>query len=118
MRGNFDNVIEQGVNLALATGAELHILHVVKSLSNDAINTLRAHIRDRDVLDSFMGQRIEQCLNDLAAELETFWGRFPQLKEALKDRKVSMTVLEGYPALVICHFASTGKFDMIVMAAN
>jgi hypothetical protein len=72
MRGNFDNVIEQGVNLALAIGAELHILHVVKSLSNDAINTLRAHIRDRDVLDSFMGQRIEQCLNDLAAELETF----------------------------------------------
>jgi nucleotide-binding universal stress UspA family protein len=118
MRGNCDNVIEQGVNLALATGAELHILHVVKSLSDDAINTLRAHIRDRDVLETLMGQRTEQSHANLTAELGAFWGRFPQLKEAMKDRKVSLTVLEGYPSSVICHFASTGKFDMIVVAAN
>ena len=65
-----------------------------------------------------LGQGTEQSHAALTAELEAFWGRFPQLKEAMKDRKVSMPVLEGYPALVICHFASTGKFDMIVMAAN
>jgi len=118
MRGNCDNVIEQGVNLALVTGAQLHILHVVKSLADDVLNTLRANIRDQDVLGSLIEQRTEQCRAALAAELEAFWGRFPQLKEAMKDRKVSLTVLEGYPSSVICHFASTGKFDMIVMAAN
>ena len=118
MRGNCDNVIRQGVNLALATGAELHILYVVKSLADDVLSTLRTNIRDEDVLGSLMAQRIEQGRVALAAELEAFWGRFPHLKEAMKDRKVSLTVLEGFPSSVICHFASTGKFDMIVMAAN
>jgi len=81
------------------------------------INTLRANIHGHDI-GALMEQRTEQCRNDLAAELEAFWGRFPQLKEAMKDRKVLLTILEGYPSSVICHFASTGKFDMIVMAAN
>jgi len=65
-----------------------------------------------------LGLDTEQSHPALTAELETFWGRFPQLKEAMNDRKVSLTVLEGYPSSVICHFASTGKIDMIVMAAN
>jgi len=118
MRGNCDNVIEQGVNLALATGADLHILHVVKSLADDVLNTLKTNIRDQDVLAALIEQRTEQSRAALASELEAFWGRFPQLKDAMKDRKVSLTVLEGYPSSVISHFASTGKFDMIVMAAN
>lgn len=118
MRGNCDSVIEQGVNLALATGAEMHILHVIKSLSDDAIDTLRAHIRDRNLLNSLTKQRTEQGHTTLAAELEAFWGRFPQLKEAMKDRDISLTVLEGFPASVICQFASAKKCDMILVAAN
>lgn len=118
MRGNCDNVIEQGINLALATGASLHILHVVKSLSEDVVNTLKVNVRDRDVLGSLMEQRIDQCRSELAAELDAFWGRHTQLHEAMKDHKITLTVLEGYPASVISHFASRGNFDMIVMAAN
>lgn len=118
MRGNCDNVIEQGVNLALATGAQLHILHVVKSLADDVLSTLKTNIRDPDVLGSLMAQRTEQSRAALAAELDAFWGRFPQLRDAMKDRTVPLTVLEGYPSSVICHFASTGKFDMIILAAN
>ncbi len=118
MRGNCDNVLEHGVNLALATGASLDILYVVKSLADDVMNTLKVNIRDRDVLGSFMEKRIDQSRDELAVEIEAFWGRFPDLREAMKDREVTQTVLEGYPAAVIAHYASSGKFDMIVMAAN
>lgn len=118
MRGNCDNVIEHGINLALATDSNLHILHVVKSLGEDVMNTLKVNIRDRDVLGSFMDQRIEQSRDKLAAELEAFWGRYPALQEAMQDREITQIVLEGDPASVITHFASMGKFDLIVMAAN
>lgn len=118
MRGNCDNVIEHGINLALATDSSLHILHVVKSLAEDVMNTLKVNIRDRDVLGSLMDQRIEQSRDKLAAELEAFWVRFPKLREAMKDREITLTVLEGDPASVITHFANIGKFDLIVMAAN
>ncbi|WP_417544365.1 universal stress protein [Marinobacter sp.] len=118
MRGNCDNVIEQSIRLAFATGASLDILHVVKSLSDDVLSTLRSNIRDPEVLGSLMDQRIAQGRSELAAELEAFWSRNPKLKDLMKDRVIELSVLEGYPASVICHFANRGEFDMIVMAAN
>ncbi len=118
MRGNCDNVLEHGVNLALATGSSLHILYVVKSLADDVMNTLKVNIRDRDVLGSLMEKRIDQSRDELAAEIEAFWGRFPELREAMQGHEVTLSVLEGYPAAVIAHHASAGKFDLIVMAAN
>lgn len=118
MRGNCDNVIEHSINLALATNANLHILHVVKSLNEDVMNTLKVNIRDRDVLGSFMEQRIEQGLEELTSELATFWKRHAALEEKMQGREVELTVLEGDPASVITHFAKVGKFDLIVMAAN
>lgn len=118
MRGNCDNVIEQSVNLALATDSSLHILYVVKSLADDVVNTLKVNIRDRDVLGSLMDKRIEQSRAELAAEVDAFWGRFPELREAMQGREVQLTVLEGHPPAVISHFASRGNFDLIVMAAN
>lgn len=118
MRGNCDNVIEESINLALATGATLHILYVVKSLADDVMNTLKVNIRDREVLGSLMDSRIEKSRAELEAEIEAFWGRFPALFEAMQGREVTLSVLEGYPASVIAHFANANKFDLIVMAAN
>lgn len=118
MRGNCDNVIEQSINLALATGASLDILYVVKSLADDVMNTLKVNIRDRDVLGSLMEKRIDQSREELAAEIEAFWGRFPELREAMQGHEITQTVLEGFPPSVISHFASRGGFDLIVMAAN
>lgn len=118
MRGNCDNVIEQSIHLALATDANLHILYVVKSLADDVMNTLKVNIRDRDVLGSLMDKRIEQSRVELETEVNAFWARFPDLKKAMEGREITLSVLEGYPAAVIAHFASVGKFDLIVMAAN
>ncbi len=118
LHGDCDRVLQQAVGLALATGAELHVLHAVKSLSDDVVNTLKVNIRDREVLGSLMEQRLERARGELEARLEAFWARQPGLRTALGERQVGCTVLEGYPASVIAHFASRQAFDMIVMAAN
>ncbi|MFW3616801.1 universal stress protein [Billgrantia antri] len=118
LRGDCDRVVQQAVGLALATGAELHVLHAVKSLSDDVVNTLKVNIRDREVLGSLMEQRLKQARDELEARLEAFWRRHPELREAFGERPVGRTVLEGYPASVIAHFASQKGVDMIVMASN
>ncbi|MBH8581930.1 universal stress protein [Bisbaumannia pacifica] len=118
LRGDCDRVIQHAAGLALATGAELHILHAVKSLSDDVVNTLKVNIRDRKVLGTLMEQRLEQAREELDTRLETFWMRHPELRDALGDAQIGRTVLEGYPASVITHFAMRGGYDMIVLAAN
>lgn len=118
MRGNCDHVFAQGVSLAIATGASLTILHVVKSLSDDVMTTLKTNIRDSDVLGNLIDQRTTQGREALVAEMDGFWDRHPNFKEDMKDRHVELVVMEGYPSSVICHFAGRGNFDMIVMAAH
>ncbi|ATJ83563.1 universal stress protein [Halomonas beimenensis] len=118
LRGDCDLVLDKAVGLALATGAELHVLHAVKSLSNDVVNTLKVNIRDRDVLGGLMQQRLDQAEEELDQRIATFWARHPELREAYGDRQVTRSVLEGYPASVIAHFAKRTGSDMIVLAAN
>ncbi|MBB3141310.1 universal stress protein [Halomonas organivorans] len=118
LRGDCDPVLDRAVGLSLATGAELHVLHAVKSLSNDVVNTLKVNIRDREVLGGLMQQRLDQAGADLDRCIETFWQQHPELCEAYGDRQLSRSVLEGYPASVIAHFAKRTGSDMIVLAAN
>lgn len=118
LRGNCDKVIEESITLALATGADIHILHVVKSLPDEVMSTLRSNIRSPKTVSSLIMERTEQWRNELAGRLDAFWGRFPELQEAMGEREITLSVQEGYPAAVICNFANRGGFDLIVMAAN
>lgn len=118
LRGDYDRVVCHAAALALSTGAELHILHAVKPISNDMINTLKVNIRDQDTLKSMLEQRLIQARDDLKKRLDDFWVRYPDLKKSLNNINIDCSVLEGYPASVIAHFASQKKFDMIVMSSN
>ncbi|TLF52146.1 universal stress protein [Halomonas urmiana] len=118
LRGDCDPVLAQAVDLAQATGAELHVLHAVKSLSDDVFNTLKTNIQDRQMLESLMAQRLDQARQELDERLEAFWSRHPERREAFGEREVTRSVLEGYPSSVISHYATRTGSDMIVMAAN
>ncbi|MDI5923058.1 universal stress protein [Halomonas sp. LR5S13] len=118
LRGDCDLVLTQAVGLALATSAKLHVLHAVKSLSDDVVNTLKVNIRDRKMLEALMAQRLDQAREELNQRIDTFWRRHPELYDAYGDRELTHSVLEGYPAAVITHFATRSGSDMIVMAAN
>lgn len=118
LRGDCDLVLAQAMGLAQATGAELHVLHAVKSLSDDVLNTLKTSIQDRQMLESLMAQRLDQSRQALDERLAAFWTRHPERRAAFGEREVTLSVLEGYPASVICHYATRTGCDMIVMAAN
>lgn len=118
MRGDCSPLVKESMVLALATGADLHILHVVKSFSDDLLSALRNNIHNPKRLTALLEERTDQWQNELTVLLESFWTRYPDLKEAMKDRKISLSVEEGYPAAVISNYANRGNFDMIVLAAN
>ncbi len=117
LRGDCDGVLQQAVCLAEASGAALHVLHAVKSLSDDVMNTLKVNIRSQAALERLMQQRIDQAHQQLEARLAAFWAAHPEAHEALGAR-VSLEVAEGYPAAVITHIAARHGCQLIVVAAN
>ncbi|SHE43451.1 Nucleotide-binding universal stress protein, UspA family [Modicisalibacter ilicicola DSM 19980] len=118
LRGDSHGVLEQSTKLALATGARLHVLHVVKPLAEDVMNTLKVNIRNRESLEGFLRQRIDQARERLETKIEEFLERHPDQRQALSAQVEALEVLEGYPASVISEVAAKRGHDFIVIAAN
>ncbi|WNK19891.1 universal stress protein [Halomonas piscis] len=118
LRGNDGHVLEKALALANATGADMHVLHVIKPLSGDVLNTLKINIRDREALEAMMQQRIRERREKLTENVDAACQQYPPLKKAMEEGRIVNTVLEGHPASVIAHFASQENISMIVMAAN
>ncbi|MCA0974966.1 universal stress protein [Halomonas denitrificans] len=130
-------VLAHSLSLASACQAEVHVLHAVKSLSDDVMQTLKANIRERRTLDALMEQRRAQAaqrLDEFIEALQQDWlGSHPADSEQSgrqRGDKVSAdapsqmslitarAVVEGYPASEIIRYATRHDCDMIVMATN
>ncbi|WP_299310654.1 universal stress protein [uncultured Halomonas sp.] len=118
LRNDSHPVLEQAVKLALATGAKLHVLHAVKSLDDDVMNTLRVNIRDKNTLQELIRKRLDDAERKLDEKLENFFSSWGEDSDDLAACVVSRKVAEGYPAKVIVQQASKLSCDLIVMASN
>lgn len=118
LRGDCDAVLEQALALALATGAELQVLHAVKTLDDDMMNTLKVNIRNQNILNQLLRKRLDQAREKLVKRLQAFWSQHEAERSRLGERLTEPEVVEGYPASVITRLAAKGGYDMIVMAAN
>jgi nucleotide-binding universal stress UspA family protein len=118
LRSDSHVVLEQAFRLSSTTGAKLHILHAVKSLDDDVMNTLRVNIRDKNTLKGLMQRRLDEAYQKLEGKLENFLSLHADDREALSVRIAGLEVIEGYPAKVIVDSASKLGCDLIVMAAN
>jgi len=118
LRSDSHVVLEQGVRLASSTGARLHILHAVKSLDDDVMNTLRVNIRDKQTLQGLIRKRLDDAQQQLDAKLENFFNALEGGSDVLASCLASRDVIEGYPAKVIVQRASKLSCDLIVMASN
>ncbi|PMR72448.1 universal stress protein [Billgrantia endophytica] len=118
LRDDSHVVLEQAFRLSSATGARLHILHAVKSLDDDVMNTLRVNIRDKAILGELIRKRLDDARQQLEAKLESFWDAYGDADGAIGSRVGSMEVVEGYPARIIVNQASRLGCDMILMASN
>lgn len=118
LRGDSHMVLEQAIRLALSTGAKLHILHAVKPLDDDMMNTLRVNIRDKQILKEMIRKRLDDAQQHLEAKLENFSSVNGEGRKTLASCVASRDVVEGYPANVIVHRAKKLSCELIVMASN
>lgn len=118
LRSDSHMVLEQAVRLAEATGARLHILHAVKSLDDDVMNTLRVNILDKQTLQGLIRKRLDDAQQQLDAKLENFFSANGEGRATLASCVASRDVVEGYPAKVIVHRATKLSCELIVMASN
>lgn len=87
MRGDCSNLVKESMKLALITGADLHILHVVRAFSKDLLSTLRSNIHNPQRLTALLNERTQQW-ND---ELKSFLNSSGYASQTLRKRcKVAM----------------------------
>lgn len=118
LREDCGQVLKKAFELANATGSNVHVLHVIKPLSDDAMNTFRANFRERDALKQIMQKRIDERRDELSKEVHAICQYYQSWQKAIEKNHVTKEVVEGHPASVIAHVGSQEDISMIVMAAN
>lgn len=109
---------EQAVYLAKKTGAEIHILHIVEKLSNDAKITFQTYVIDSKNRHDLLQQRVETARDKLMHRQNEFWGRLQVENENLRQQIKSIQVVEAYPAESILKISQELEVDLIVMGSH
>lgn len=104
--------------LAKQTGAEIHVLHVVEKLSNDARITLQTYVMNAQSRDDFLHHRIDHAKQLLEQRQDYFWEVLAPSEKALREQIGSIDVVEHYPAETILKRSQELAVDLIVMGAH
>jgi len=104
--------------LAGATGAEIHVLHVVEALSDDARVTLMMFVQDEKVRRRALQERTELARSRLDERHEKFWAAVDDGERALRARVTKVDVIEGFAAEEILKLADSGHYSLIVVGAH
>lgn len=106
------------VRLAKLTGAEIHLLHVVESLSNDAEVTLQAYVIDAGERRKILEGRIDRAKQQLIERQDKFWAGLDKEDQKVRKQIKSIDVCEAYPAEKILTTAAQQACDLIVMGGH
>lgn len=106
------------VRLAQLTKAEIHILHVLEKLSEDAVVTLELYILDDRQRHRVLDERIERSRARLAARQDKFWAEMSEADRKVRDQIKSIEVCEGFPAEAILQRVTELDCDLIVMGGH
>ncbi len=106
------------ISLAKSLGAQVHVLHVVEKLSDDARVTLALFMQDKDAQKAALENRRQNSEIILEEKLKEFWGSLPEDDQQLRSLVSEVEVIEGYPAETILRQAETKQFDMILIGAH
>ncbi len=103
---------------AKLTGAELHLLHVLEKLSDDAAFTLQAYLLDDKRRHEIMDLRTDKARKLLDERQEAFWATQSAEDQKVRAQIKSVTVIESYPAEEILKAAEKRNCDLIVMGSH
>ncbi len=115
---NSTYALHQAVDLAKATGARIHILHVAEPMSEDARITLRMFIQDESAREAALQTRKQSIEQELADRQERFWSALPEDKQQIRQQVEKVDVVEGHPAEVILRRSKELGCDLIVLGAH
>ncbi len=104
--------------LAQLTGAEIHILHVLERLSEDAVVTLQAYILDDKKRHEILDERTSRANERLMKRQEDFWATISGDDLKVRDQIKSIEVCEDYPAEKILKTVAKRGCDLIVMGGH
>ena len=104
--------------LAKLTGADLHLLHVLERLSDDAIVTLQAYVQDDKKRHEILDTRAAKARKLLEDRQDAFWAAQSAEDQKVRSQIKSVTVCESYPAEQILKSAEEHNCDLIVMGSH
>ena len=104
--------------LAKLTGAEIHLLHVVQELSDDAKFAIETYVMDADQRHELLTERTKNAEARLTEAQDRFWARQSEADRKVRDQIKSVKVCESFPAEEILNSAKEHDCDLIVMGAH
>lgn len=104
--------------LAKLTGADIHLLHVLDRLSDDAVFAIQAYIQDDRQRYDMMRLRVERARKLLDDKQEAFWSAQSPEDQKVRSQIRSVTVCEAYPAEQILKSAKEHDCELIVMGSH
>ena len=104
--------------LAKLTGADMHLLHVLEQLSEDATFALHTYIQDETQRHKMLELRVNRARKAMEERQESFWAAQSEEDRKIRDQIKSVTVCESYPAEEILKAAKTHNCDLIVMGSH
>lgn len=112
------NAFRYAALLAEGTGAQIHILHIVGELSQDAKVTLRSYVQDSGSLDRMLRERAQHATKEIERRLDQFWANANEEERKLRSQVVSVDVREGFAVEAILQKAEDAAADLIVMGTH
>lgn len=104
--------------LAAMSGADVHVLHVVEALSDDAKLTLMMFVQDEATRKRAFNERRDMAKATLQQRQDKFWNELDPETRKLRKQITTLEVVEGFAAEEILQRAEKGKFDMLVLGAH
>lgn len=115
---NSYHAFKYAVALAKMSGAEIHELHVVEPLSDDAKITLTIFMQDEQEREKALSSRVEPVKAEFKKRIDQFWDEMPQEDQVVRKQVVAAEVVEGHVADQILSNAESKNCDIIVLGAH
>ena len=104
--------------LAKLTGADIHVLHVLERLSDDAVFALQVYVQSEKSRHEMLDLRVERARKLLDERQDAFWADQSEDDRKIRSRIKSVTVCEAYPAEEILKASRKHDCDLIVMGSH
>jgi nucleotide-binding universal stress UspA family protein len=114
------NAFRYALTLARDTGAEIHVLHVVEELSQDAKVTLQSYMQDAGgpKLEEVIEGRAKQAREEIERRKNALWKESGEEIRKLQSRIASTSVVQGHSAEAILKKAGALHCDLILMGTH